>query len=87
MFKALKDNKITAISDTDSTFPCFNCDAIASDPEHTTSDYVEVNGEYVLVTDDKAIERRKKMFVLFVIATLRNTLTQSNSFLFGKAYL
>lgn len=59
MYKALKDNKIIAISDTDAEFPCLVCDAIASDPEHTTSDYVEVGGEYVLVTDAKAIEKKK----------------------------
>lgn len=60
MYKALKDNKIIAISDTDSEFPCLVCDAISSDTEHTTSDYVEVNGEYVLNTDDKAIEKKKQ---------------------------
>lgn len=59
MFKAIKDNKIIAISDTDSEFPCLVCDAIASEPEHNTSDYVKVNGEYVLVIDDKAIEKKK----------------------------
>lgn len=59
MFIALKDNKIIAISDTDSEFPCLVCDMITSEPEHTTSDYVEVNGEYVLVTDNKAIEKKK----------------------------
>lgn len=59
MFTAIKDNKIIAISDTDSTFPCLVCDAIASDPEHTTSDYAEVNGEFVLKTDAKAIRKIK----------------------------
>lgn len=60
MFTAIKDNKIIAISDTDSEFPCLVCDAIANDPEHTTSDYVEVDGEFVLVTDDKAIRKMKE---------------------------
>lgn len=60
MFTAIKDNKIIAISDTDSTFPCLVCDAIASDPEHSTSDYVEVDGEFVAKDDAKAITKMKE---------------------------
>jgi hypothetical protein len=60
MFKAIKDNKIIAISDTDSTFPCLVCDAIANEPEHTTADYVHVDGQFVLTTSDPAIEQRKQ---------------------------
>lgn len=60
MFTALKGNKIIAISDTDSEFPCLMFDEIVEETEHTTSDYVEVNGEYVLNTDDKAIEQKKQ---------------------------
>lgn len=60
MFTAIKDSKIIAISDADSEFPCLVCDAIASDPEHTTSDYVEVGGEFVLKTDDKAVAKQKE---------------------------
>lgn len=60
MFKALKDNKIIAISDTDSTFPCLVCDFIADEPEHTTSDYVQVNGEFVFTSSAEAIEQRKQ---------------------------
>lgn len=59
MFKAIKDNKIIAISDTDSSFPCLVCDAIANEPDHTTADYVQVNGEFVLTTSDSAIEQRE----------------------------
>lgn len=40
-------------------FPCLVFDEVVEETEHTTSDYVEVNGEYVLVTDDKAIEKKK----------------------------
>lgn len=60
MFKAIKDNKIIAISDTDSTFPCLVCDAIANEPEHTTADYVQVNDGFVLTSSAEAIEQRKK---------------------------
>lgn len=59
MFKAIKDNKTIAISDTDSEFPCLVCDAIANEPEHTTADYVQVNGEFVLTSSAEAIEQRE----------------------------
>lgn len=59
MFKAIKDNKIIAISDTDSSFPCLVCDAIANEPDHTTADYVQINGEYVLTSSAEAIEQKK----------------------------
>lgn len=59
MFKAIKDNKIIAISDTDSAFPCLVCDSIANEPDHTTADYVQVNGEYVLASSEEAIEQKK----------------------------
>lgn len=60
MFKAIKDNKIIAVSDTDSEFPCLVCDAIANEPEHTTADYVQVDGEFVLTTSAEAVEQRKQ---------------------------
>lgn len=59
MFKAIKDDKIIAISDTDSAFPCLICDAIANEPDHTTADYVQVNGEYVLTSSVEAIEQKQ----------------------------
>ena len=60
MFKAIKDNKIIAISDTDSSFSCLVCDAIANDPEHTTADYVHCDGQFVLSSSAEAIEQRKQ---------------------------
>ena len=60
MFKAIKNNKIIAISDTDSSFPCLECDSIASEPEYTTADYLQVNGEYVLTSSAEAIEQKKE---------------------------
>lgn len=59
MFKAIKDNKIIAISDTDSKFPCLVCDAIANEPDRTTADYIQVNGEYILTSSAEAIEQKK----------------------------
>lgn len=59
MFKAVKDNKIIAISDTDSTFLCLVCDAIANEPDHTVADYVQVNGEFVLTSSAEAIEQKQ----------------------------
>jgi len=51
MFKALKDEKIIAISDTDSEFPCLVRDEVLEDTEHTCEDYEQVNGEYLLKQD------------------------------------
>ena len=51
MYKATKDNKIIAISDTDSEFLCLEKDSVESDPEHTTDDYDQYNGEYLLKSE------------------------------------
>ena len=51
MYKATKDNKIIAISDTDSEFPCLVKDGVESDQEHTTADYDQYNGEYLLKSE------------------------------------
>ena len=58
MFKAIKDNKIIAINDS-GTFPCLVHDRVEEDTEHSVSDYVQVNGEYVLTSSDEAIEQKK----------------------------
>lgn len=69
MYKATKDNKIIAISDTDSEFPCLVKDSVASDPEHTTADYDQYNGEYLLKseiplpTNDEQAEKRKQAYI------------------------
>ena len=39
MYKAIKDNKIIAISDTDSEFLFIVKDKVVEDTEHTTNDY------------------------------------------------
>ena len=59
MFKAIKDNKIIAINDS-GKFPCLVHDSIEEDAEHNVSDYLQVNGEYVLTSSDEAIEQRKE---------------------------
>lgn len=51
MFKAIKDNKIIAISDTDSEFKFLVKDSVAEDSEHTCEDYAQYNGEYLLKDD------------------------------------
>lgn len=58
MFKALKDNKIIAINET-GEFPCLVHDSIEEDTEHSVSDYMQVNGEYVLTSSAEAIEQKK----------------------------
>lgn len=59
MYKAIKDNKIIAISDTDSEFFCLVKDEVVEDTEHTVADYKLCDTEYVLITDEKAIEQQK----------------------------
>ena len=47
MFKAIKDDKIIAINET-GDFPCLVHDSVEEDTKHSVSDYMQVNGEYVL---------------------------------------
>ena len=51
MFKALKEGKIIAISETDSEFKSMVKDGVEGDPNHTCDDYEQVNGEYLLKQD------------------------------------
>ena len=51
MYKAKKDNKIIAISDTDNEFVCLVKDSVETDETHTTDDYDQYNGEYLLKAD------------------------------------
>lgn len=51
MYKALKDNKIIAISDTDNEFKFMVKDSIVEDTEHVADDYAEHNGEYLLKSE------------------------------------
>ena len=51
MYKAIKDNKIIAISDTDSEFFCLVKDTVETDETHVADDYAEHNGEYLLKSE------------------------------------
>lgn len=56
MYKAIKDNHIIAISDTDAEFMCLVKDEVIEDAEHTVNDYGlyyydERNAEYLLKSD------------------------------------
>lgn len=51
MYKALKEGKIIAISETDSEFKFLVKDGVVEDTEHTCVDYEQYNGEYILKQD------------------------------------
>lgn len=48
MYKALKEGKIIAISDTDNEFKLMVKDGVIKDTKHTCEDYEQYNGEYLL---------------------------------------
>lgn len=54
MYKAIKNNKIIAISESDGVFACMVKDAVVEDNEHIVNDYVEYNGEYLLKSNAPA---------------------------------
>lgn len=60
MFKFIQDNKIKEIRETDSFNRAFYVGEFEEDTEHTVSDYMQVNGEYVLTSSAEAIEQRKE---------------------------
>ena len=60
MFKALKNNKIIAVSDLD-RFKCMVFDVVEEDKEHIVDDFVCVGDEYVLKTDGAGIEFQKEL--------------------------
>lgn len=51
MYKAIKDDKIIAISDIDNEFPCLVKDDVVEDTEHVSDDYGQYNGEFLLKED------------------------------------
>lgn len=51
MYKAIKDEKIIAISDTDDEFKLIEKDSVKSDKKHTCENYEQFNGEYLLKKD------------------------------------
>lgn len=57
MFKVIKDNKIIGVSENEPVLlDNYN---IEEDTEHSVSDYMQVNGEYVLTSSVEAIEQKK----------------------------
>lgn len=68
MYKAIKDNKIIAISDS-SIFSLLVYDSIEQDTEHTVADYDQYNGEYLLKseiplpTNDEQAEKRRQAYL------------------------
>ena len=59
MFKALKDDKIIAVNESDE-FPLMNYDSLEEDTEHQVSDYIHCDGQFVLTVSDEAIEQKKE---------------------------
>lgn len=51
MYKAIKDEKIIAVSDTDSEFKFMVKDSVVEDTEHVADDYEQYEGEYILKED------------------------------------
>lgn len=73
MYKAIKDNKIIAVSDTDNVFKFMVKDSVETDAEHTCADYVMVGSEYVLNDNEKAIEVKKERVRLIRNSYLSDT--------------
>ena len=67
MFKAIKDEKIIAISDT-GDFPCLVLDEVIEDTEHTVEDYEHYQGEFLHKSDipapkkEEVSETRKQLY-------------------------
>jgi hypothetical protein len=59
MYKAIKDNKIIAINETDN-FPCLVYDEVIEDTEHTCEDYKQYDGEFTLHNIEKDNEEMKQ---------------------------
>lgn len=58
MFKAIKDNKIIAISDK-ADFSLLDFDSVVEEEEHSVEDYVHIDGQFVLTTSNEAIELKQ----------------------------
>lgn len=72
MYKAIKDNKIIAISDTYTEFPFMIKDSVIEDTEHTSADYEQYKGEYLLKSEIPAPtneEQSKKREAAYVAET------------------
>ena len=71
MYKVIKDNKIVAVLETDVVVG-LNYDTIEQDTEHTSSDYEQYEGEYLLKSEIPAPsheEQSKKREAAYVAET------------------
>ena len=57
MFKIMKDNKIIGVSEQEPVL--LDNYEVQEDNEHSISDYMQINGEYVLTSSDEAVEQKK----------------------------
>ena len=57
MFKIMKGNKIVGVSENKPVL--LDNYEVHGDTEHSISDYMQVNGEYVLTSSAEAIEQKK----------------------------
>ena len=80
MYKAIKENKIIAINES-GEFPCLVYDILVKDVVYSSSEYIDVGGEFVLKTDEKAISREKQNR----IAELKQLLADADYW--GQKYL
>ena len=60
MYKAIKDDKIIAISDTDNEFLYLVKDSIIEDTEHIVDDYDQYEGEYLLKSEIPAPSKEEQ---------------------------
>ena len=75
MFKVIKDNKIIGVSENVPVL--LDKYEVLEDTENSVADYMQVNGEYVLTSSDKAIEQRKEQ-----VRSVRNQyLEQTDKFM------
>lgn len=72
MFKAIYQDKIIAINETNN-FPCLVYDEVIEDTDHNVDDFIQVDGEFVLKTDDKAIRQEKDQRIAELKAYLAET--------------
>ena len=59
MWKFIQNNKIKEVRENDTFNRAFYVGEFEEDTGHTVSDYMQVNGEYVLISSDEAIEQKK----------------------------
>ena len=57
MFKIIKDNKIMGVSENKPVL--LDNYEVQEDNEHSVSDYMQINGEYVLTSSAEAIEQKE----------------------------